>query len=191
MLCSMDLICRLTPALAAMLGVGRHRPCNHSSEARSRFLAVCAVLTGSLLSLNHANGAEPASLLQGFERMQLLVVMEGRPVCRLFEVYVAATTAQKAQGLMHVRKLEWHEGMIFQYAEPREITMWMKNTLIPLDMLFIDPQGQIGHIEAETEPESEAIIRSRITANAVLELRGGAAALFGIATGDRIIFPAG
>lgn len=158
---------------------------------RHKLTPLSALLVSCLLLSTALAAAEPVGLLNNFSRSQLLVVSDQRPMCRFFNIYLAVTPAQKARGLMHIESLEWHEGMLFLYPEPGEITMWMKNTLIPLDMLFIDAQRNIIRIEAETVPHSEALISSRGPAQAVLELRGGAAARFGIQHGDRIIYPAG
>ena len=78
------------------------------------------------------------------------------------------------------------KGMLFPYASPQEITMWMRNTYIPLDMVFIRADGIVHRIEAKTEPMSERIISSNGPVGAVLEIAGGAAERLGIAPGDRV-----
>jgi uncharacterized membrane protein (UPF0127 family) len=79
--------------------------------------------------------------------------------------------------------------MLFFYERPMEITMWMRNTLIPLDMVFIRPDGIVHRIEAWTKPFSEEIISSRAPVSACLELAGGAAERLGLKPGDRIEHP--
>ena len=80
-------------------------------------------------------------------------------------------------------------GMLFPYNPPRELTMWMKNTYIPLDMVFIRADGIVHRIEERTEPFSETVIASRGDMAAVLELAGGAAQRLGLKAGDRVDYP--
>lgn len=103
-----------------------------------------------------------------------------------FEVEVAKTDQEKALGLMFRTHLADNAGMLFWYRGPQDITMWMRNTYIPLDMVFIREDGSIARIEENTEPMSERIIHSGARVNAVLELAGGAAARLGIKPGDRV-----
>lgn len=99
---------------------------------------------------------------------------------------IAATTEEKALGLMFRTYLPDTQGMLFAYEKPLEITMWMRNTYIPLDMVFIKPDGTVHRIEARTEPLSETIISSKGDVLAVLELAGGAAERLGLKPGDKI-----
>jgi uncharacterized membrane protein (UPF0127 family) len=122
--------------------------------------------------------------------MRLIISTASRG-CILFDVYVAQTPQQRSQGLMHIESMGQYEGMIFLYAEESSISMWMKNTLIPLDMLFIDRDNHIAHIHKNAVPQSEDIIDSGSAVVGVLELAGGAADYFAIKSGDRMIFPAG
>ena len=101
-----------------------------------------------------------------------------------FKVEVARTAYQKALGLMFRRELQPLHGMLFPYTKVDDISMWMKNTYIPLDMLFIKPDGQIHHIAEMTEPLSEKIITSNGPVAGVLEIAGGEAKRLGITTGD-------
>lgn len=106
---------------------------------------------------------------------------------RHFMVEVADTDQSKAVGLMFRTSLADDRGMLFHYGRTQIITMWMRNTYIPLDMLFITADGKIAGIEAMTEPLSEAIITSNQPVAAVLEIAGGAAKRLGIAPGDRVL----
>jgi uncharacterized membrane protein (UPF0127 family) len=103
-----------------------------------------------------------------------------------FQVELAATQEDRQRGLMFREELQRNEGMLFVYHEDRRIVMWMKSTLISLDMLFITGAGRIVRIEANTEPLSLRAIPSRSPVRAVLELKGGTAEFFGIKPGDRV-----
>ena len=104
----------------------------------------------------------------------------------VIDVEVADTPQEKAQGLMFRTHLDDNRGMLFAYDAPQEITMWMRNTYIPLDMVFIRADGTVHRIEALTEPLSEDIIASRGDVTACLELAGGAAERLGLKPGDRV-----
>ena len=101
-----------------------------------------------------------------------------------FEVRLATTPRQQSQGLMFVRDLPASEGMLFVNHEPRPMSMWMKNTFIALDMLFIDARGRIVRIFQRTTPHSLDTLADPTPVKAVLELRGGECALRGIKVGD-------
>jgi uncharacterized membrane protein (UPF0127 family) len=103
-----------------------------------------------------------------------------------FDVWVADSPERKAQGLMFVRDLPADRGMLFIESEPREARMWMKNTFIPLDMLFIDARGRIVKIAEQTEPHSLATIGSEQKVAAVLELKGGECSRRGVRVGDKV-----
>jgi uncharacterized membrane protein (UPF0127 family) len=106
-----------------------------------------------------------------------------------FEVELAATAEQRRQGLMFRDSLEDDHGMLFDFGRTGPVTMWMRNTYIPLDMLFIDADGQIRRIVENTQPLSDAVIGSGGPVRAVLELRGGVSDELGIQPGDRVIHP--
>src|SRR5689334_10279916 len=103
-----------------------------------------------------------------------------------FQVEVAASPEQQQRGLMFVRSLAPDRGMIFPYDPPQEVAFWMKNTLIPLDMIFIRPDGRIGRIAANAAPESLDPVPSGQPITAVLEIGGGRSAELGIREGDRV-----
>lgn len=106
-----------------------------------------------------------------------------------FNIEVAATDQERALGLMFRRSLPEHAGMLFLYDRPRPIVMWMKNTLIPLDMVFISQDGSVHRIESDTEPFSTAVIPSEGAVVGVLELNAGAARKIGLKPGDKVIYP--
>jgi uncharacterized membrane protein (UPF0127 family) len=106
-----------------------------------------------------------------------------------FAVELATTQDQQIQGLMFRRTLAPDAGMLFLYDDDHEIQMWMKNTLIPLDMIFIRADGTILSIAERAVPRSLATIPSQGAARAVLEVNGGTAARLGIKPGDRVTYP--
>lgn len=105
-----------------------------------------------------------------------------------FTVEVARTPVQQSAGLMFRQSLGPQDGMIFPYDPPQEVGFYMKNTLIPLDMLFIRSDGRIARIAAQTRPLSLESVYSGEPVAAVLELRGGRAAELGIKPGDRVVW---
>lgn len=107
----------------------------------------------------------------------------------VIDIEVADTNEEKALGLMYRTSLPERRGMLFPYEGAHEVTMWMKNTYISLDMVFIRTDGIVHRIEAYTEPRSETIIASHGPVLAVLELAGGAAERLGLKPGDRVVHP--
>jgi uncharacterized membrane protein (UPF0127 family) len=106
-----------------------------------------------------------------------------------FAVELANTPAQRDRGLMFKTRLPERQGMLFNFGRDQEIRMWMKNTLIPLDMIFIQSDGRIHRIEQNTKPGSLRPISSNGPVRAVLELRAGTSKKYDIAPGDRVIHP--
>jgi uncharacterized membrane protein (UPF0127 family) len=104
-----------------------------------------------------------------------------------FNIRIADTDARQELGLMFQTRLSADEGMLFPQAQPRIVTMWMKNTYIPLDMLFIDRRGRIVCLLANTRPQSLEILSCPKPVKAVLEIGGGEARERGIRVGDRVI----
>ena len=107
-----------------------------------------------------------------------------------YTVELAETPAEQAKGLMFRRTMAPTHGMLFVYDTPREIGMWMRNTYIPLDMIFIDARGRVHRIETHTEPFSTDIISSGGQVAAVLELNAGQADKIGLKPGDEVLHPA-
>ncbi|MFC1459660.1 DUF192 domain-containing protein [Microvirga arabica] len=106
-----------------------------------------------------------------------------------FRVEVARNDADRAQGLMYRRSMPGDQGMLFDFGRVEPVSMWMQNTYLPLDMLFIRPDGTIARIAANTEPLSTRTIPSGEPVLAVLELNAGTAAKLGIKPGDRVEHP--
>lgn len=109
---------------------------------------------------------------------------------REFDIELALSPEQQAQGLMYRRSLAADAGMLFLYRPARQVTMWMKNTVIPLDMLFIAEDGEIVKIVERTVPFSLTNISSDRPVRGVLEINGGTADRLEIRPGDRIVHPA-
>lgn len=103
-----------------------------------------------------------------------------------FEVEIADTPERQTLGLMYRTALPETKGMLFVHPDERELAMWMRNTYIPLDMVFIRADGTVHRIEARTEPLSERTISSDGPVLAVLELAGGVAERLGLKPGDRV-----
>lgn len=106
-----------------------------------------------------------------------------------FNIEIATTNGERALGLMYRRELPEDAGMLFLYDPPQPITMWMRNTILPLDMIFISTDGKVHRIESHTEPFSTEVISSDGTVQGVLEVNAGAAAKIGLKAGDEVAFP--
>ena len=120
-----------------------------------------------------------------FEKSKLKIITSRGE--NIFDVELAVTERQQSQGLMFRRSMAANAGMLFDYGALKQIQMWMKNTYIPLDMIFIDSNGKVINIVERTIPESLIIISSRGRARAVLELNSGTASRLGIKEGDRVV----
>jgi uncharacterized membrane protein (UPF0127 family) len=134
-----------------------------------------------------ANAATETTQQTGLQKVPLTIHSAGG--AHRFTVEVARTPAEQQAGLMHRRSLAPDAGMIFPFAVPQTAAFWMKNTLIPLDMIFIRADGRIARVAAMTTPHSLDPVGSGEEVAAVLELRGGRAAELGIKAGDRVEWP--
>jgi len=108
---------------------------------------------------------------------------------QVFAVEMATTEEEKTTGLMYRKELPDGKGMLFDFTPEQEVSMWMKNTFISLDMIFIRADGRILRIAESTEPQSTRIISSGGPAKGVLEVIAGTARKYGIAPGDRVGHP--
>jgi uncharacterized membrane protein (UPF0127 family) len=108
---------------------------------------------------------------------------------QVFSVEMATTEQEKETGLMYRKELADGKGMLFDFSPEQQVSMWMKNTFISLDMIFIQADGRILRIAENTEPQSTRIIPSGGLAKGVLEVIAGTAKKYGIQPGDRVAHP--
>ncbi|MEM9677230.1 MAG: DUF192 domain-containing protein [Pseudomonadota bacterium] len=106
-----------------------------------------------------------------------------------WSIELAVTPEETARGLMFRKTMEKQHGMLFQFGQPRIVEMWMKNTFIPLDMIFFDNTGRISHIHKGAVPQSLDIISSQVPASYVLEVNAGEADEFGLQVGQSAKHP--
>lgn len=142
---------------------------------------------GFLVSLTPVAGCAqtmPLENLDHFPRTTLTIAVGG--TMRRFRVWIANTPARQIQGLMFVQDLPSGQGMLFPMQPPHVAQFWMDNTYIPLDMLFVAPDGRIEKIAAEAKPFSLQTISSGAPVKAVIEIKGGEAQKLGITVGARV-----
>lgn len=106
-----------------------------------------------------------------------------------FNVEIATTEQERRLGLMYRRTLADDAGMLFLYEVPQPVSMWMKNTFIPLDMIFIDAASKVHRIEKHAEPFSTDLISSDGVVQGILEVKAGTAETIGLKRGDEVILP--
>ncbi|MGH6985751.1 MAG: DUF192 domain-containing protein [Caulobacteraceae bacterium] len=156
------------------------------SHAVASRLAACILALGAVLAAPAlAIGASaPAAAPRGLSVVPLSVFTAKGDF--RFLVQVAADDASRERGLMFRRHLAANRGMLFDFKTPQEVAFWMKNTFIPLDMLFVDADGRIVSIARNAQPFSETPIPSAGPVRAVIEIAGGRAAEIGAEPGDEI-----
>ena len=142
-----------------------------------RWIAAVAALLGMLAQ---------AATVRAAEEMLEIVTASG---VHVFTVEVARTDEERAKGLMFRKELPEGRGMLFDFKPDQHVSMWMRNTYIPLDMLFINGDGTIRRIAENTVPLSEKTIPSGGPVRGVLEVIGGTAKKLGIKPGDRVAHP--
>jgi uncharacterized membrane protein (UPF0127 family) len=148
---------------------------------RGRLTASLVVALGMVASLAASPPVQAASI-QPLE----IVTKSG---VQVFSVEMATTEEEKTTGLMYRKELPDGKGMLFDFSPEQQVSMWMKNTYISLDMIFIRADGRILRIAENTEPLSTRIISSGGLAKGVLEVIAGTAQKYGIAPGDRVAHP--
>ena len=169
-----------------MRGLARTRAAGQSSLSMMRLSAL--LLAFLLLARPAAEAQQPEERPQ-FRRDRIVVeTLEGERFGFLVEL--AVTPQQQAFGLMFQRGLRPDEGMLFLMEPPRRASFWMKNTLIPLDMLFVAPDGEILQIAERVPPKTLEAVASDAEVRAVLEINGGMSEQLGITPGARILYKA-
>jgi len=149
------------------------------SMSGALFLALAIAGCGSA-------GNEAAARTASVSTVSLAISAAGQK--HAFRVEVARTEVQQERGLMFRSHLAPDAGMIFPMTPPRAVSFWMKNTIIPLDMIFIRADGSIARIAAQTVPYSLAPVSSGEPVAAVLEIAGGRAAELGINEDDKVVW---
>jgi len=124
----------------------------------------------------------PPLAAQKLERLEVVT----RTGVHVFDVELAVTPEERSKGLMYRKEMPGTQGMLFDFEGEGPIAMWMKNTYLSLDMIFIRADGRIARIAENTTPLSEATIQSGAPVKAVLEVVAGTAKRLGIAPGDRV-----
>jgi len=135
---------------------------------------------------NRKSGADSSAVHPESGLAVIPLAVHTRKTTHRFRVEFAQSPFDQAKGLMFRTTMGDDEGMLFPFEQPREASFWMRNTVIPLDIIFIGADRRIINIEANAVPYSEDKRRSAGKAAAVLELTGGRAAVLGIAAGDKV-----
>ncbi|MBS0394058.1 MAG: DUF192 domain-containing protein [Proteobacteria bacterium] len=158
---------------------------DHAPLTRRRALAALAALALVAAAVPPARAVEPPpEPLSRFPTMR--VEIDSGAHTHVFKAWVADTEPRRNRGLMFVKSLAADRGMLFLFEPPQVTAFWMKNTLIPLDLLFVGPDGRVIRLVENATPMSEATISSMGVVTAVLELAGGTASRLAIKPGDRL-----
>ena len=176
-------------------------PVDRARQRRGRiilvlFMLVCGgvVATSLITNLNRLGATSSAPVAEAKGPVETQGKTEPLDILsadkrHAFRVEVMRTNEDRGRGLMFRRSMPADHGMLFDFERDQIVLMWMKNTYLPLDMLFVLADGRIHRIEANTEPESEKTISSGVAVRAVLELNAGSAARLGLKPGDRLVHP--
>ena len=148
-------------------------------------ISVFALLLVSFATALAQSGQELPPLEDTFARDVLVV--DGQSLCHRFDVWLAVSRRQQMRGLMFVREMAETTGMLFIYPRERNVSIWMRNTYIPLDIIFARGDGVISYIEESAETMSDRSIDPGENSQFVLELNGGVTKQLGIAAGGRLM----
>ena len=150
-------------------------------------LVVMLPLLAASFGQQSTNGSSISAGPQFKDDGQLVFLKHGtNATLKLIQIQIADNDDERAEGLMWRKFMPENEGMLFIFDDQEPLTFWMKNTYIPLDMVFADKSGNIVSIYPEATPLSEASIRSMKPAKYVVEVNGGFCATYGIIPGDKI-----
>lgn len=161
----------------------------HGHSNRSHWTLLLAALLWIAALTATAATPDARKLDEAFGRSELHIATPDAKLHR-FPVWIADTEQRRERGLMFVDHMDADAGMLFIYPAAQRISMWMKNTHIPLDMLFVAADGRVAKVVANTQPLSLRTIESDSDVIAVIELNGGTAAKLHIAAGAQVIHPA-
>ena len=152
-----------------------------------RLSASLLLAAGPIFAATAAHPQSPApEPLSAFPQSMLAVRTAAGKVVN-FKIWEADTPQREQQGLMFIRELDEHTGMLFLFPGTEPVIMWMKNTYVSLDLLFLNAQGRIDYIAANATPLSDTRIGPAKPEFAVLELKGGTCEKFGIQVGDTVL----
>lgn len=159
--------------------------------ARNLAAVAAAFLCGLLLwsAANAAATNDAQRLDRDFSRSTLQIATPDGKLHKI-DVWIADSDARRSRGLMFVEDMADDAGMLFIYPQPQPISMWMKNTHLSLDMLFVSADGRVHRVAENTKPMSTDTISSDGTVLAVIELKAGSAARMKIRSGAQVIHPA-
>lgn len=144
-------------------------------------------MTSFLFSQNtKANDSEEFNYNYQNYNLKLQITNQKNEIISQFMVALANNQNKRSYGLMNLKFLPEKYGMLFTFDHPQIINMWMKNTLIPLDMIFIDDDNKIVNIKKSNQPNSLTIISSERKSRSVLEINAGLTEKFAIQIGDKI-----
>jgi uncharacterized membrane protein (UPF0127 family) len=154
-------------------------------------MTLCAIaLLLAAIAVSHAQSG-PLEDLANFPRTTLEILHgKSKKEARHFDVWIADNPGREEQGLMFVRDLPATQGMLFPQKKPRKMSMWMKNTYIELDIVFVGEKGAIDKIIEHAKPLDLTTLNSDQPVTAVLELKGGEAARQELKVGDRVTWTA-
>lgn len=175
--------CSLGPRFGNNAHISDHRRRRELQKLVHTILQV--ILIAVLLSSPNVRANEELDEL--FEK-DVLIIVSSMHACYLFDIYLAGDGPQRARGLMFVRDLPATTGMLFVYEVPQYISMWMKNTYIPLDMVFARADGTVSSVAEDTEPLSLRSIMAIEPVNFVLELNAGTAGRLHIDENSRLVW---
>ncbi len=171
-----------------------------TNKSERRTVSVLPALLGlplflvfTCVSIGYSQGVGSASAASGgpaFKAQGQLVFLKhgSGAVLKMITIQIADNDAERAEGLMWRRYMPENEGMLFIFGDQELLTFWMKNTYIPLDMVFANKEGKIVRIYPDATPLSEASISSNSPAQYVVEVNAGFCAKYGINVGDKIEF---
>jgi uncharacterized protein len=163
----------------------------HTGTQRAAALLVAFLSTLLLLGSGSVAAAtsDEQQLDQAFARSTLKIATQDAQLHK-FDVWIADNDARRQRGLMFVEHMADDAGMLFIYPQPQPISMWMKNTHLSLDMVFVNANGRVESVAENTKPMSTDTISSKGNVTAVIELKAGTAARLKIRPGAQVIHPA-